>query len=65
MKEYRAQCFKHLQIMDDTRISKEAFHYTRRSRKDILAIQERDGKPKPEQEDFRCPEVKMMMIMMI
>jgi hypothetical protein len=26
----------------------------------ILAIQERCGKLKPEQEDFLCPEVKMM-----
>jgi hypothetical protein len=28
---------------------------------DILTVQERDGKLKPEEEDFLHPEVKMMM----
>jgi hypothetical protein len=28
---------------------------------ETLAIQKRDGKLKSEQEDFLCPEVKMMM----
>jgi hypothetical protein len=55
----KARCIKNLKIMDDTRISKEAFQEPSRGRRAIVtAIHATEGRLKLEEKKFQCLKMK-------
>jgi len=61
VKEDRARWLEHLRRMDNTGIAK--WHsITQRKEEEILNVQGREGKLKPEQEDYLCYEMKMKFV---